>query len=147
MTAAEPGPDGRPMSAPKTSPESLAGGIKPYALTDHIHEREVGFHLSRLLGDEGQVKVAFTPCVGTWFSGILAVASVPLKARLTAKEVTALFEERYAGEKLAKVGKDILGVKDVEGKHSWAAGGFQVHSGGERAVVVVSFCFCWRPVY
>ena len=69
------------------------------------------------------------------------MASVPLKARLTAKEVTALFEERYAGEKLVKVGKDILGVKNVEGKHSWAAGGFQVHSGGKRAVVVVSFCF------
>jgi N-acetyl-gamma-glutamyl-phosphate reductase/acetylglutamate kinase len=135
------------MSAPKVSPESLAGGIKPYALTDHIHEREVGFHLSQLLGNDGQVKVAFTPSVGTWFSGIIAVASVPLKDRLTAKEVMTLFEERYAGEKLAKVGKNILGVGDVEGKHSWAAGGFQVQSGGERAVIVVSFCFRWRPVH
>ena len=38
-------PDGRPASAPKVTAESLAGGVRPYALTDHIHEREAGFHL------------------------------------------------------------------------------------------------------
>ena len=38
MTAAELGPDGQPMSALKMSPERLAGGVKPYALTDHIHK-------------------------------------------------------------------------------------------------------------
>jgi len=141
VTATERRSDGRPMSAPKVSPESLAGGIKPYSLTDHIHEREAGHHLSRLLGNEGSVKVAFIPSVAPWFSGIIAVASVPLKGRLTAREVVALFEERYAGERLVQTGKAAPQVGDVQGKHTWAVGGFQVHSEGERVVVVVSF-FC-----
>jgi N-acetyl-gamma-glutamyl-phosphate reductase/acetylglutamate kinase len=131
------------MSAPKVSPEKLAGGIKPYSLTDHIHEREAGNHLSRLLGDEGSVKVAFIPSVGPWFSGIIAVASVPLKGRLTAKQVVSLFEERYAGDRLVRIRKEPPQVGDVQGKHTWTVGGFQVHSEGERVVVVVSFCLGW----
>lgn len=136
VTAPDPGPDGRPMSAPKVSPEDLAGGIKPYSLTDHIHEREAGHHLSTLLGDEGQVKIAFVPSVAPWFSGIIAVASVPLKGRLTAREVVGLFEERYAGNKLVRIGKEAPQVGDIQGKHTWSVGGFQVHSEGERVVVV-----------
>jgi hypothetical protein len=31
------------------SPASLRDGVKPYSLTDHIHERESGYHLSKLL--------------------------------------------------------------------------------------------------
>ena len=139
VTAAEPGPDGRPVSAPKVTAESLAGGIKPYSLTDHIHEREAGYHLSRLLSNASLVKVAFIPSVAPWFSGIIAVASVPLKGRLTAREVVGLFEERYADDKLVKIGKQAPQVGDVQGQHTWSVGGFQVHSEGERVVVVVSF--------
>lgn len=136
VTATEPGPDGRPMVAPKISPESLAGGIKPYSVTDHIHEREAGHHLSRLLSDQNSVKVAFIPSVTPWFSGIIAVASVPLKGKLSAKNVVDLFEERYAGNKLVRVGKEAPQVRDVQGKHTWSVGGFQVHSEGERVVIV-----------
>jgi N-acetyl-gamma-glutamyl-phosphate reductase/acetylglutamate kinase len=127
------------MSAPKVSAENLAGGVKPYSLTDHIHEREAGHHLSTLLDGEGPVKVAFIPSVAPWFSGIIAVASVPLKGRLTAREVVSLFEEKYAGNKLVRIGKGVPQVRDVQGKHTWSVGGFQVHSEGERVVVVVSF--------
>jgi N-acetyl-gamma-glutamyl-phosphate reductase / acetylglutamate kinase len=41
-------PDGQPATVPKVSAESLQGGVRPYALTDHIHEREAGTHLSTL---------------------------------------------------------------------------------------------------
>ncbi|RXK39280.1 acetylglutamate kinase [Tremella mesenterica] len=41
--------EGRPKTVPKISPEDLAGGVKPYSLTDHIHEREASTHLSTLL--------------------------------------------------------------------------------------------------
>ena len=69
--AGPPAADGRPTTAPKVTPESLAGGLRPYALTDHIHEREAGRHLSRLA--DGAVRVAFTPSVAPWFSGIVSV--------------------------------------------------------------------------
>jgi N-acetyl-gamma-glutamyl-phosphate reductase/acetylglutamate kinase len=43
------GVDGRPATVPKVSAESLEDGVRPYSLTDHIHEREAGVHLSDLL--------------------------------------------------------------------------------------------------
>ena len=101
-------PDGVPTTVPKVSSSSLHGGIRPYSLTDHIHEREASVHLSSLLtlsptdssaaapvsqldvetGPEAEdalvrsgnpLQVAFVPVVAPWFSGIISTASVPLK--------------------------------------------------------------------
>lgn len=119
----------------KVTAESLAGGIRPYALTDHIHEREAGNHLSTLLSS-GTVKVAFTPSVAPWFSGIVSTLSMPLAKRVTAHDVRAAYEEKYAGEKLVTILKEVPTLPQIEGRHGWTVGGFQVHSSGERAVVV-----------
>ncbi|KAI0079212.1 bifunctional acetylglutamate kinase/N-acetyl-gamma-glutamyl-phosphate reductase [Panus rudis PR-1116 ss-1] len=142
--AGPPEADGRPTTVPKVTPESLGGGIKPYSLTNHIHEREAGYHLSSLLADPSKakgMKVAFVPNVAPWFSGIISVLSMPLNVdvsagRVTAKDVQELYEEKYAGEKLVSIRKDVPTLKDVEGRHGWSVGGFQVHSDGDRAVVV-----------
>ena len=83
------------------------------------------------------MKVAFIPTVGPWFSGIQSVLSMPLNGKLTAKNVRELYEEQYEGEKLVKVLKGVPDLKDYENKHGWVVGGFQVHSEGDRAVVVV----------
>lgn len=129
--------DGRPTTVPKVSPESLMGGIKPYALTDHIHEREAGRHLSRLLKDPSNpMKIAFVPTVAPWFSGILSVMSMSLSEKVTAKDVKALYEESYKDEKLVRIQRDVPVVPDVANQHGWTVGGFQVHSEGDRAVVV-----------
>lgn len=134
-------PDGRPTTIPKVTPNSLAGGIRPYALTDHIHEREAGRHLSNLLMDPSSpLKIAFIPSVAPWFSGILSTLSMPLSEKLTAKDVKVLYEEKYAGEKLITIKREVPSLQDVEKKHGWAVGGFQVHSDGDRAVVVARFC-------
>lgn len=131
-------PDGRPTSAPKVTPESLHGGVKPYSLTDHIHEREAGFHLSQLLSNPAApLKIAFVPAVAPWFSGILSTASIPLSGRLTAREVAALYEEKYQGDKLVRIIKGVPQLQDIENRHTWTVGGFQVHSDGDRVVVVV----------
>lgn len=129
---------GRPTTLAKVTAESLAGGVRPYALTDHIHEREAARHLAALRGG-APMKVAFVPSVATWFSGILAVLSMPLSERLSARDVRALFEERYANERLVTIKKDVPVLADVEKKHGFVVGGFQVHSEGDRAVVVVSY--------
>ena len=129
---------GKPVTKPKVTAESLGGGIKPYALTGHIHEREAGHHLSSLLAGEGSVKVAFIPSVAPWFSGIISTVSIPLKEKMTAKDVIQLFEEKYQGEKLIKIQKDVVQLKDVEGKHGWSVGGFQMSVDGDRVVIVVS---------
>lgn len=60
---------------------------------------------------------------------------------MRAEEIRTLYEDMYQGEKLIKVQKQGPEVADASGKHGWTVGGFQVHSGGKRAVVVVS-CEC-----
>ncbi|KAJ2919436.1 hypothetical protein MD484_g1005, partial [Candolleomyces efflorescens] len=146
-------PGGRPRSAPKKTGESLGGGVLGYSLTDHIHEREVGWHLAKLAKEGeagGKEGVAFVPTVAPWFSGILMTASIPLSKRLSAKDVHNIYSKRYEGEKLVNVfslndkeNKD-LGrqggvmpmLADVEGKQGWSVGGWGVHSGGKRVVLV-----------
>lgn len=129
-------------NTPKITPESLRGGIKPYSLTDHIHEREAAYHLSSLLQSSSTdvpFSVGFIPHVAPWFQGIISTASIHLKDTMRAEDVRKLYEEMYKGEKLLKVQKEIPEVADASGKHGWTVGGFQVHSSGKRAVVVVSF--------
>ncbi|CAE6536571.1 unnamed protein product [Rhizoctonia solani] len=119
---------------PKVSSESLQGGIRPYALTDHIHEREAGHHLSTF----SPVTVAFTPSVAPWFSGILSVASVPLAKPLRASEVWELYKQKYENERLIKIKEPTEGVVelvDVENGQGWVVGGVQVGSSGSRVVV------------
>lgn len=161
-------PDGRPTTVPKVSSESLHGGIRPYALTDHIHEREASVHLSSLLtsspvdgeavsnldletgsiAEEAIVKsgkalqIAFVPVVAPWFSGIISTASVPLKddVKLTARDVKGMFATMYDGEKLIKILGKVPDITDISNQHGWVFGGVQVHSSGERVVLVVSLC-------
>ncbi len=138
-------PDGRPMTVPKVSPEGLGGGIRAYSLTDHIHEREAGVHLSRLLpAGMDSMKIAFVPSVAPWFSGIVSVLSMPLSEHLSARELKGLYEKKYAEEKLVRIQKDVVEVKNVQDQHGWVVGGFQVHSQGDRAVVVVRVTLCGR---
>ena len=83
------------------------------------------------------MKIAFVPTVAPWFSGIISVLSMPLSEHLSARELKELYEKKYAEEKLIRLQKDVVQVKDVQDQHGWVVGGFQVHSQGDRAVVVV----------
>jgi len=131
-----PKPNGMPTTVPKVTPETLGGGVKPYSLTDHIHEREAGRHLSSLLPPGSGVKVAFVPVVAPWFSGIVSTMSMPLSEKLTASDIRSLYEEKYGGEKLVKVLKEVPELKHIQNKHGFVVGGVQVHSEGDRVVVV-----------
>lgn len=150
---------------PKISPESLGGAVRPYSLTDHIHEREASHHLSTLLdfrsyakagpgssngnnsSEDGGFKVAFVPHVAPWFQGIISTVSVPLNQTLRASEVVELFEQKYAKERLVQVVKTIPEIKDISGKHGVKLGGFQVHSSGRRVVAVVSCPFSFTIAF
>ncbi|KAL4063429.1 hypothetical protein V8B97DRAFT_1864253 [Scleroderma yunnanense] len=136
-------PDGQPISTPKVPPESLSGAIRPYSLTDHVHEREAGHHLSRLLPgldlhSKGidTMQVAFVPVVAPWFSGIICTLSMPLASKAAAADIRALYEEKYKDEPLVRVQADVPSLADVAEKQGVTVGGVQVHSGGERVVVV-----------
>lgn len=135
-------------------PADLRGGIRPYALTDHIHERESATHLSTLItshtspstpastppsGTNSPFDLAFIPSVAPWFSGIISVLTAPLAKTFRASEINELYERQYGGERMCVLGKAAPDVIDVQGRHGWRMGGVQVHSSGRRVVVVVSF--------
>ncbi|KAF6766823.1 Semialdehyde dehydrogenase, dimerization domain protein [Kalmanozyma brasiliensis GHG001] len=135
-TKASETPSGEKKTVPKITPEDLAGGIRAYSLTDHIHEREAGHQLSRLHPDGGPVKVAFIPHVAPWFQGIISTLSAPLKEKMTSKQVKQLYVDFFANEPLVKVQDKVPEVKDIQLQHGLKLGGFQVHSDGKRVVVV-----------
>ncbi|TGO48877.1 hypothetical protein BOTNAR_0455g00040 [Botryotinia narcissicola] len=113
--------------SPKNDVENLTGNIIPYSLTDHIHEREISNQLD--------IEVAFIPHVAVWFQGIHHSISIPLKEKMTSRDIRNLYQERYAGEKLVKITGEAPSVKNISGKHGVEIGGFGVHSSGKRVVV------------
>lgn len=114
--------------SPKNDPKFLSDNLIPYALTNHIHEREI----STRMGHD----VAFMPHVGQWFQGISLTVSIPIKkGSLTSEQAEQLYRQFYAGEKLVHVQHDIPLVRDISGTHGAAVGGFKVNDAGDRIVV------------
>ncbi|KAI9614095.1 hypothetical protein KEM48_006162 [Puccinia striiformis f. sp. tritici PST-130] len=115
---------------PKISPEQLNGFVRPYSLTDHIHEREASHHLNRLTSSQPnqEFEVGFIPSIAPWFSGIIMSASIPLNTTsLSAKNFHEIFESKYHNEKLLQWNRN--GVPDlgqIVDKHIWIGGDFQL---------------------
>ena len=112
--------------SPKNNVENLTNNLIPYSLTDHIHEREI----SSQLGTE----VAFVPHVASWFQGIHHTINIPLREKLTSREIRNLYQDRYAGEPLVRIVGEPPSVKAISGTHGVEVGGFGVHSSGARVV-------------
>lgn len=129
---------GKRAESDHQGPEDLGMSIRPYALTDHIHERESSLHLSTLPSSPDPFQLSFIPNVAPWFSGIISVLNAPLTKEFRASEISELYAEKYENERLCIVQKGVVDVRDAEGKHGWRVGGVQVHSGGKRVVVTVS---------
>ena len=79
-------------------------------------------------------EVAFIPHVASWFQGIHHSINVPLKQKLTSREIRNLYQERYAGEPLVRIVGEPPSVKAISGTHGVEVGGFGVHSSGNRVV-------------
>ncbi|HWU70872.1 MAG TPA: N-acetyl-gamma-glutamyl-phosphate reductase, partial [Pseudoxanthomonas sp.] len=93
----------------KNNPELLRDNLMPYALADHMHEREV----SRQLG----VPVEFMPHVAPHFRGITMTVNLWLQQPVKVEEVRELYRQRYAGEPLVRVTDDAPWVSRIAGKH------------------------------
>ncbi|RKP37703.1 Aspartate/glutamate/uridylate kinase [Dimargaris cristalligena] len=136
--------------SPKNDPEFLRDNLVAYALTDHIHEREITHQLRRLkpftaaMTDGTSVlptPVAFVPHVAPYFQGIHLTVSLPLNRKMTSRQVREVYEEAYRNEPLVDVlpaTADVPLVRDNAGQHGVRIGGFAVHSDGRRAVVVAT---------
>ncbi|KAF9427441.1 hypothetical protein BGZ94_004883 [Podila epigama] len=116
--------------SPNNDINHLRDNIVPYALTNHIHEREVSHQLVH--------EVNFMPHVAPFFQGITLTVNIPLNKTMTSGDIREIYEQAYENEKLVHVLKGVPLVKENAGKHFARIGGFGVHSNGKRVVVVAT---------
>ncbi|KRG84596.1 N-acetyl-gamma-glutamyl-phosphate reductase [Stenotrophomonas daejeonensis] len=114
----------------KNNPELLRDNLMPYALTNHVHEREVSTRLG--------VQVEFMPHVAPHFRGISMTVNLWLQQPLKREEVMALYRQRYAGEPLVEVVDEAPWVSRIAGRHGVQVGGFTMAPGNKRVVVVAT---------
>lgn len=112
----------------KNDPEKLRDNLMPYALTDHIHEREAGERLNWT--------VQFMPHVAPHFRGLSITANLHLRDPMTLHDVRQRYRDFYAGEPLVGVQDDAPWVSAIAGKPGALVGGFTMGEVGRRVVLV-----------
>ena len=114
----------------RNDPEKLRDNLMPYALTDHVHEREVTRHLG--------APVEFMPHVAAYFRGITMTVNLWLQQPATRASIESRYREFYADEPLVRVVDAAPWVSAIAGRHHAEIGGFTVAPGGRRIVVVAT---------
>ncbi|WNH47529.1 N-acetyl-gamma-glutamyl-phosphate reductase [Stenotrophomonas aracearum] len=114
----------------KNNPELLRDNLMPYALTNHVHEREVSAHL--------RVPVEFMPHVAPHFRGITMTVNLWLQQQMTREQIVDAYRRFYADEALVEVIDEAPWVSRIAGRHGVQIGGFTVAPGGKRVVVVAT---------
>lgn len=133
--------------SPKNDPAFLADNLIPYAPVNHIHEREIGHCLSKLLPSSGDapLRVQFTPHVAPFFQGISLTLHVPLRQSMAAPNIAEIYRNFYQKTQLVHVTEQPPLVRDNAGKHYATVGGFaappldgSTSLAGRRAVLNVT---------
>ena len=114
----------------KNDPEKLRDNVMPYALTGHVHEREVSAHLKH--------DVEFMPHVAPHFRGITMTVNLHVKQPLALGEPLRIYKKRYASEPLIALDAAPPWVSRIAGRHGVEVGGFSQSSDGKRVVVVAT---------
>lgn len=114
----------------KNDVEKLRDNLMPYALADHVHEREASLQLG--------VPVEFMPHVAPHFRGITMTVNLWLDRIMKVDEIRDLYRQHYAGEPLIRILDDAPWVSRIAGRHGVEIGGFTVAPGGKRVVVVAT---------
>ncbi|CAD0328881.1 N-acetyl-gamma-glutamyl-phosphate reductase [Xanthomonas hortorum] len=114
----------------KNNPALLADNLMPYALTNHMHEREVSAQLG--------VPVEFMPHVAPHFRGLTMTVNLWLQQPLTREQIQARYAQRYADEPLIEIVDEAPWVSRIAGKHGVQIGGVTLAPGNKRVVVVAT---------
>jgi N-acetyl-gamma-glutamyl-phosphate reductase len=114
----------------KNDPEKLRDNLMPYALTGHVHEREVSSQLRH--------PVEFMPHVAPHFRGLTITANLHLRTAFDREAVLARYRDAYAGEPLVRVFDDAPWVSNIAGHQHVELGGFTLSEDGHRLVVVAT---------
>jgi len=112
----------------KNDPAKLRDNLMPYALIDHVHEREVTRHLGHA--------VEFLPHVAAHFRGITLTVNLHLSKPTTHSEVIERYRAFYADAPLIAVQDDAPWVSAIANRNGAILGGFALDAAGTRLVVV-----------
>ena len=116
--------------SPRNDPDRLRDNLIPYALTGHVHEREIGAHLGR--------PVRFHPHVAAFFRGISLTIAVDLSEPADAADLLERFRRVYGDEPLIGVDAGIPEIASLSPRTGLNIGGFAVDErDGHRASFVV----------
>lgn len=114
----------------RNDPDKLRDNLMPYALTGHVHEREVTRHLGH--------PVEFMPHVAPHFRGITMTVNLRLREALSREALVARYRAAYDHEPLVRVMDGAPWVSGIAHAHHVELGGFEPADGGRRAVVVAT---------
>jgi N-acetyl-gamma-glutamyl-phosphate reductase common form len=112
----------------KNDQDKLRDNLMPYALIDHLHEREV----TRQLGHA----VEFLPHVAAHFRGITLTANLHLAVPTTHAAILERYRGFYTNAPLIAVQDDAPWVSTIANRHGAILGGFALDAAGTRLVVV-----------
>ena len=104
--------------SPRNDPKVLKDNLIPYALSGHVHEKEISHQL--------HTAVRFMPHVAAFFRGISLTIAFELDHPVSAEELKTTFQQAYAGEKRIRVGAEIPQVSDVQNTADVHIGGFDI---------------------
>ena len=113
---------------PNNDPERLRDNILPYALTEHIHEREVTRHMG--------CQIHFSPHVASFFRGINMTVQWQAREPVTVADCLALYNEAYQSAHYVKVLSEIPNVQQVVNTPDCIIGGISVSDDGMRVSTV-----------
>lgn len=114
----------------KNDPDKLRDNLMPYALTGHVHEREVARRLEHA--------IEFMPHVAPHFRGLSVTANLHLARAFDHDEVLARYRDAYATEPLVRVLDEAPWVSRIAGRHHAEVGGFTLAADRRRLVVVAT---------
>lgn len=114
----------------KNDPDKLRHNLMPYALTGHLHEREVSSQLAH--------PVQFMPHVAPHFRGLTITANLTLSKPFDRDTLLQRYRTHYASEPLVHVLDEAPWVSRIAGQHHVELGGFALADEGRRLVVVAT---------
>lgn len=112
----------------KNDPEKLRDNLMPYSLVEHMHEREVSFHLDK--------PIEFMPHVASHFRGLTVTSNLHLQEAMELPDILNRYRDFYKDEALIEISEAAPWVSESSGKHGVKIGGFTLSNDGKRLVVV-----------
>jgi N-acetyl-gamma-glutamyl-phosphate reductase len=112
----------------KNNSEKLRDNLMPYSLVEHMHEREVSFHIGKV--------IEFMPHVASHFRGLTVTTNLHVREALEIGSVLDCYRKFYKDEPLIEIAETMPWVSQSAGKHGVRIGGFTLSDDGRRLVVV-----------